>query len=159
MPVLSNPKHERFAQELAKGKSQAEAYETAGYKPSEQHASRLASNGKVSKRVAEIMERGALRAEVTVASITESLLRIAQKAEATEENAGFSVARMTQMDLAKLHGHIKDRHEHSGPNGGAIKHDLSGIPDEKLAQLEAILGSNPHARRGAGGDKEPAGPA
>jgi phage terminase small subunit len=35
MSALDNPKHERFAQELAKGKSQVEAYAEAGYKPSE----------------------------------------------------------------------------------------------------------------------------
>ena len=40
---LKNPRHERYAQELAKGKSQAEAYEAAGYKPS-----RSASDGPVS---------------------------------------------------------------------------------------------------------------
>jgi phage terminase small subunit len=33
MPVLSNPKHERFAQELAKGKTADEAYQLAGCKP------------------------------------------------------------------------------------------------------------------------------
>ena len=47
MPLLDNPKHEIFAQELAKGATQEEAYETAGYKPSRQHASRLATNGNI----------------------------------------------------------------------------------------------------------------
>lgn len=148
MPVLSNPKHERFAQELAKGKSQIEAYGIAGYKPSEQHACRLASNGKVSQRVTELLERGAKRTEVTIASITESLLRIGAKAEKTEETAGYSVARLTQMDLAKLHGHIREKHDIAG----TIKHDLSGIPDDKLDQLAAILGSNPNLRGGKSRD-------
>jgi hypothetical protein len=31
MDLLDNPKHERFAQELAKGKSATEAYKEAGY--------------------------------------------------------------------------------------------------------------------------------
>jgi phage terminase small subunit len=35
VPVLSNPKHERFAQELAKGSSASAAYVVAGYSKSE----------------------------------------------------------------------------------------------------------------------------
>lgn len=78
MPALENPKHERFAQELAKGKSQAEAYLLAGYAASEPHASRLASNGKVEGRVAEILERAATRAEVSKSWVMERLMRNAQ---------------------------------------------------------------------------------
>jgi hypothetical protein len=40
---LKNARHERFAQELAKGASQAEAYARAGYKPSEQIRARCAT--------------------------------------------------------------------------------------------------------------------
>lgn len=53
MPALTNPRHERFAQGLAKGKTQAEAYADAGYKPSEPNASRLTSNEKVQANRAE----------------------------------------------------------------------------------------------------------
>ena len=77
MPVLENARHERFAQALAKGKSQAEAYADAGYKPSEPNASRLTSNDKVQARLSELQERAATRTEITVASITERLLAIA----------------------------------------------------------------------------------
>jgi phage terminase small subunit len=51
MPILTNPRHERFAQELAKGKTATEAYRLAGYKHDDGHASRLAGNGRVSARV------------------------------------------------------------------------------------------------------------
>ena len=54
VPVLANARHEKFAQGLAKGMSATEAYRKAGYKPSDQHASRLARNGKVRARVAEL---------------------------------------------------------------------------------------------------------
>jgi hypothetical protein len=54
--VLANARHERFAQELAKGSSAAAAYSSAGYRPSDQHASRLARNGKVRDRVTELHE-------------------------------------------------------------------------------------------------------
>ncbi len=35
MPVLKNSRHERFAQNVAKGMSATEAYEKAGYKPND----------------------------------------------------------------------------------------------------------------------------
>lgn len=69
MPPLSNPKHERFAQELAKGASPEKAYETAGYKPARQNAHRMMTNDDILMRVQEIQGRAAVRAEVTVASL------------------------------------------------------------------------------------------
>ncbi len=54
MQILTNARHEKFAQALAKGMSAAAAYVEAGYKPSDAHASRLASNGKVRARIAEL---------------------------------------------------------------------------------------------------------
>ena len=111
MPALTNPRHERFAQELAKGQTQAEAYAAAGYKPSEPNASRLTSNDKVRERVAEILERGALRAEVNVATLTTDLLRLRDKGEALGDAAGLSVARNSVMDIAKLNGLVIDKAE------------------------------------------------
>lgn len=109
MPVLANAKHEFFAQALAKGKNQDEAYEFAGYKPSRHHASRLATKGNVTARVAELLERSAARTEISIASITESLLRLAVKGENMEEPAGLSVARASLMDAAKLNGLIVEK--------------------------------------------------
>lgn len=109
MPALTNPKHERFAQELAKGKTQAEAYAGAGYEPSEPNASRLTRNDKVAARVAEIQERAAVRTEITVASITERLLAIAKKGEGKDDAPMLSVARASLMDAAKLNGLVIEK--------------------------------------------------
>lgn len=109
MPALSNPRHERFSQELAKGKSQSEAYEAAGYKPSRSAAARLAADVNICARVAEIAERVAIRTEVTAADITERLLAIAKKAEAKDEAAMLQVARASLMDAAKLNGLVVDK--------------------------------------------------
>jgi phage terminase small subunit len=109
MPALSNAKHERFAQELAKGATQAEAYVSAGYAPSEPNASRLTSNEKVQARVAEILDRAAIRSEITVASITERLLAIAAKGEQSKDAPLLSVARASLMDAAKLNGLVVDK--------------------------------------------------
>lgn len=76
MPILRNPRHERFAQELAKGKSASEAYVIAGYQQSEPNASRLTRNDKVQARVAEILSAGALRAEITIEKVLRELGKI-----------------------------------------------------------------------------------
>jgi len=122
MPALDNPKHERFAQELAKGVSAREAYKTAGYETksdaaTDAAASRLLSDVKVQARVAQIQERAAIRTEITVASITERLLAIATKGEASTEAPLLSVARASLMDAAKLNGLVTDKQEHTGANG------------------------------------------
>lgn len=121
MPALKNARHERFAQELAKGKTADEAYAEAGYKADRGNASRLTANDNVRTRVAEIQERAAIRTEISVASITERLLAIATKAEGKDEAPMLSVARASLMDAAKLNGLVVDRNEHAGPNGAPIQ--------------------------------------
>lgn len=59
MGTLANPKHERFAQGLAKGHSAIKAYENAGYKPDRAAASRLSTNINIKSRVAELSEKTA----------------------------------------------------------------------------------------------------
>lgn len=121
MPALSNPKHERFAQLLVKGKSASEAYVEAGYSANDGNAIRLKGNEKVQSRVAEIQERAAIRVEVSVASITERLLRLADKGEELAEASGLSVARAAAMDVAKLNGLIVDKSQIAGEGGGPLQ--------------------------------------
>jgi hypothetical protein len=109
MPALKNARQERFAQELAKGSSQAAAYAAAGYRPCDAHAARLAGNGRVAERVLELKERAAERTVVTVANLTDRLLRIAAKGETSTEAPLLSVARASIMDAAKLNGLVIDR--------------------------------------------------
>lgn len=108
MPVLKNPKHEAFAQAIAEGKPQLEAYIQAGYKASEPHASRLASDGKVATRVAEILHRAAARTEITIASLTEMLLEDRQSARAAGQ---FAAAVSADEKIGKLYGLFIDRAE------------------------------------------------
>lgn len=120
MPALTNPKHERFAQELAKGKTADEAYQEAGYAENRGNAARLKANERVMSRVAEILERAAVRTEITVASITDRLLAIAAKGEVSTEAPLLSVARASLMDAAKLNGLVTDKQELTGANGGPV---------------------------------------
>ena len=68
MPILKNPKHERFAQELAKGKTATEAMAAVGY-ADPRNSTRLTNNDEIRRRIDELMTKGAQRAEVTIESL------------------------------------------------------------------------------------------
>lgn len=138
MTVLTNGKHELFAQGLAKGLSASEAYEAAGYKPSRSAASRLSTNVNVVARAAEIQVRVSEKAEWSAADRLKSLKRIL---DATEEGdprtaiAAIAEANKMQGSLAPA------RHHHAGPGGGPIPTvDLTSASDDDLKRLEAIFG-------------------
>ena len=76
MAALKNAKHEAFAQGLAKGLSASEAYVAAGYSESRSAASRLSTNVNIETRVAELLNNGAVRAEVSVARVLTELARL-----------------------------------------------------------------------------------
>lgn len=73
MPVLSNARHERFAQAIAEGKTAIEAHEIAGFKPDDGNASKLARKPDVVKRVQEITGAAAERVGVTVERVIAEL--------------------------------------------------------------------------------------
>ena len=54
MPILTNARHERFAQNVAMGMSAATAYEKAGYKADRKNAARLTTKDDIHKRIAEL---------------------------------------------------------------------------------------------------------
>lgn len=146
MPVLSNSRHERFAQELAKGMPANQAYVIAGYRPSEPNASRLTRNDKVLTRISELQGRAAKRAEVTVQTIAEELEE-ARKLAIAEKQSSAAVA--ASMGKAKLFGLIVEKHKHSGTIG---TYDLSRLSDDELDRLEAILGPLADAGGDQGGE-------
>lgn len=73
---LKNTRHERFAQELAKGSSADDAYVAAGFKENRGNAARLKANESIQARVAELQAKGAERAEISVARVLAELARI-----------------------------------------------------------------------------------
>ena len=111
MPVLSNARHERFAQELATGKSASEAYGLAGFKPDRGAACRLSAKVNIRSRISELQGKAAERALITVESLTDDLARIAKKAEELDGAPGLAVARAAKMDIAKLNGLIIEKQE------------------------------------------------
>jgi phage terminase small subunit len=108
LPCLSNPKHERFAQGLAKGKTADEAYQEAGYKPNRHNAATLARQQHISTRLTELQERGAIRAEITVADLILELEE-ARKAAVSADNPQSSAMVAATMGKAKLLGFITDK--------------------------------------------------
>jgi phage terminase small subunit len=109
VPALDNARHERFAQSLAKGRSQSEAYAEAGYAANDGNAARLKGNERVLARVAEILDHAAIRTEISVASITQRLLAIASKGERSDDAPMLQAARASLMDAAKLNGLVVDK--------------------------------------------------
>lgn len=131
MPALQNPKHERFAQDLAKGMSASEAYVSAGYKESRSAASRLSTNVNILARVAEIKDRGAIRTEITLASLMKEAAEI-QSAALKANQHSAAVAALTAK--AKLAGLWVDRSENENVNTNYV---VSGEPVENIEEWEA----------------------
>jgi hypothetical protein len=114
MTTLDNPRHERFAQELATGLPQATAYLRAGYRPDRRHASRLASNGDVQARVEGFQEAAARQTGVTIETVNERLEAAFLVAQAMGNASAMTAAAMAQ---AKLHGLIGRGRGHGTASG------------------------------------------
>jgi phage terminase small subunit len=110
---LKNARHERFAQELAKGKSQVDAYEAAGYRPHDSAAARLFGNVRVAARLDELKVRAAEKAVITAADIAQQLDEDREFARDLKQAAAAVSA---SMGKAKVLGLIVDRAnvEHGG---------------------------------------------
>jgi phage terminase small subunit len=106
MPILDNPKHERFCQALAKGETGDQAYITAGYKENRGNAARLKAKESIIARVVEILEKAAVRTEITVQSLTDMYLDDRRLARALGQ---IGVSKGAADSIAKLHGLMIDR--------------------------------------------------
>lgn len=128
MPVLTNTRHERFAQELAKGKTSDEAYQLAGFSANRGNATRLKANESVVARVAELQQRGAEKAVLTVESLIDEAGVIQQRA-LEDGQYGPAVSALTAK--AKLAGHWVEKKEDV-----TIRKHLEQI-DAEIARLVA----------------------
>jgi len=75
MPILSNPKHERFAQLVAQGWDQDKAYAEVGYKPNRFNASRLKTTENVAARIKELVEQVTEKAILDRSWVLDRLMR------------------------------------------------------------------------------------
>lgn len=96
MPVLSNPRHELFAQELAKGKTAEEAHGLAGYRANRGNASVLKQEQSIVDRVAELLtEREQVHAQSTLRAVEAVSLTKAWVLEQMIDNALVSSGKKT----------------------------------------------------------------
>lgn len=141
MSPLPNARHERVAQGLAKGNSADQAYAEAGYKPDRGNAARLTAKDSIRTRVEELLERSAAKVELTVASATETLLRLAQKGELLADAAGLAVAKGAIMDACKLNGLVIDKSQVATENVTRILSDKPQTEEEWAQAHGADLGA------------------
>jgi hypothetical protein len=131
---LKNARHERFAQELAKGRSQIAAYTAAGYKPDDGASARLSGNIRIRERLAELQARVAEKVTTTAADIARQLDEDRKFARQLKQSAAAVTATMGK---AKVLGLIVEKTR--------VSFDFSNLNDEDLDALERILGKTTNA--------------
>jgi phage terminase small subunit len=121
MPILPNPKHELFAQELAKGAPVAESYVTAGFSHNPGNARRLRASEAVLKRVEALLrEREHIHAKAVEVAI---------------EKTGITIGRVLE-ELAKIgFANIAD---YVDVSTGEPRINLADVPPDKLAAISSI---------------------
>jgi len=144
--ILENARHERFAQELAAGKSASEAYAAAGFRPNDGNCIRLKGNERVQARVAELQSRATEGVMLTRQWVLERLVENANRAmqaEAVTTSDGAetgeyryegSVANRALELLGKELGMFVDRTENMNVNTSYV---VSGEPVDNVEQWEA----------------------
>jgi hypothetical protein len=131
MAPLHNTRHETFARGMAEGKSISEAYETAGYKSSRPHASRLATNGNIKGRVAELQDAAATETLITI----ESLINEAANIQRLATEAGqHSAAIAALIAKAKLAGRWVERSEQKNSNVNYVMSDEPMTEEQWVAE-------------------------
>ncbi len=101
-----NARQELFVQGLLVGKSADQAYADAGYKPSRPHASRLATNGNVLARLAELRKPVTKAAQVTLEGHLRDLKIVRNMATAAGQ---FGAAITAEVNRGKAAGLYVER--------------------------------------------------
>lgn len=141
MGVLSNPKHERFAQELAKGKTATEAYVLVGYKDNDGNASKLAA--KVQDRVKELTGKAAEKAGITIERVLTELAKIGfanMLDYVTINGSGEPIIDLSALDrdqAAAIQEVIVDTHsEREGEDSIAVRRVRFKLLDKRAALVD-----------------------
>jgi phage terminase small subunit len=124
MPRLANPRYERFAQELAIGKSATESYVTAGFKNNRHNAAALARTQHILARVAEIMA-----GEATIR--TKGLERAIERTAISKERVLTELAKIgfsNMLDYMQV-----------GPDGDPVLNFAALTRDQAAALVEVTV--------------------
>jgi phage terminase small subunit len=116
-------KQEAFAQAVASGMNQSDAYRSA-YSAGKMkdasinvNASKMAADAKVALRVAELRKPVADAAQVTLAG---HLKRLSDLSDAAEREGKYSAAVAAEVARGKASGLYVDKMEHTGKDGAPI---------------------------------------
>ena len=139
MPILTNPRHELFCQELAKGKSALAAHEAAGFKPNAGNAGNLRNKKHIVIRLNEILanrDRIAVKATekaVEKISIDKAwvMAKLVEHASAAFAKEDFGPANKAVELLGKEIGMFIDRKESGKPG------DFERMNDDDLRKFIA----------------------
>ena len=112
MPVLENPKHEAFAQALAKGKTADEAYQLAGYAANRGNATRMKANESILGRVTELQGMAAERVVVDREWVLARLIENAKNCQSDNPAASNKALELIGKEL----GMFIDRSENLNTN-------------------------------------------
>lgn len=138
MPVLSDPKHEAFAQALAKGKNQSDAYVAAGYKAKgasiKVNASRLLTNANIEARVRELQAIAAKKTTDAISWEAKDIFeRLQNLVDRAAEDKAWKDAIEGQKFIARCFGYEDSptlTHEHVKGKAIAIKPEEGDEPEE-----------------------------
>ena len=144
MPSLKNARHERFAHEVAQGKSAGEAYRLAGYRAANHSAEtagpRLLKNVQIQQRIVQLQQKVARKVEITL----ESLLEEAELQRAAAFRAEQYAAANGALKLkAELSGHYVFRNLNVTPRRSEKEIDA------RLREL--LAGGDPAGSSGTAG--------
>lgn len=120
------PKQEKFCTLYIELGNASEAYRqaySAGRMKAESiavQAAKMIASPKIALRLAELKAAHAERHNMTVDDIADMLIEDRKFARDMESAAAAVSA---TMGLAKLYGHMRDKVEHTGKNGGPIQHE------------------------------------
>lgn len=138
MQMLSNPRHERFAQYLAQGKTAAEAYELAGYKPNRSNAAQMAHKEHIKERLTQINAKLDRRTQITVETLIAEAEQVRVKAM---ESGQLNAANTAIKGKAVLTGKWIERAEIGGP--GEFDHLTDDELERALVERLVLLGLLP----------------
>jgi hypothetical protein len=135
MGVLSNPRHEAFAQALADGLPAYKAYIEAGFKENRGNPGRLAHRDDIRARVKELLEDLAEKTAVTREGLAAQLDQAIALAHQSD-NPGAAVSAIRTK--AQLYGLIEAPNRGSG-DGTTINVYTQLTDDELLFELASMI--------------------
>jgi phage terminase small subunit len=122
MPALKNARHEKFAQEIAAGKSAAQAYLSAGLRADRRSAWRVRHRSDVVRRIEELIQTEREQQK-------QAMAKAAAKYEVTAERVIGELARIA---FANVSDYVR-----VGPDG-ELEADLRGCTRDETAALQEV---------------------